>query len=92
MPASRATFFQAMLESVATIERDGWLRFEALGSTRPARQFATGGCAGNAAFQRIRERLLGRPSLAPLHRHMACGAAMLAAGAGGVRPAATVIR
>lgn len=77
-PGDDARFFQGLLEGIATIEAAGYARLADLGAPRPHRVLTIGGGAVNAAWGRIRERLLGVPVLAAERQEAAYGAAMLA--------------
>jgi sugar (pentulose or hexulose) kinase len=77
-PASDAVFLQGLLEGIAEIERAGYQRLAAMGGV-PLRNVRTaGGGARNAAWQRIRARVLGVPMLPPVSGEAAYGSALLA--------------
>lgn len=77
-PADDAEFLHGLLQGLSRIEAAGYSRLEELGAT-PLRAVATcGGGAKNAAWRRIRERLLGVPVTVSPHAEAAYGAAMLA--------------
>lgn len=77
-PESDARFFQGLLEGIARIEKQGYDRLAELGAPRPVNVRSIGGGARNAAWTRIRGRLLGVPMLAAEHRQACYGAARLA--------------
>jgi sugar (pentulose or hexulose) kinase len=77
-PADDVRFFQGLLEGVAEVERLAFQRLAALGAPPVRRVFSVGGGARNAAWTRIRERVLGVPVLTPPQDEAAVGAARLA--------------
>lgn len=77
-PAQPERFFQALLEGIARIEAAGYRRLAELGAPAAQRVFTTGGGARNAAWNRIRQRLLGIPVSRAAHDQAAYGAALLA--------------
>lgn len=77
-PPEDAVFFQAILEGIAAIEQRGYRLLEQLGAPYPARVHTTGGGAGNAGWQAIRQAALGVPVVAARHQQAAYGAALLA--------------
>jgi hypothetical protein len=77
-PATDAAFFQALLEGVAGVEALGYRRLAELGGPSLTSVRTVGGGAHNAAWSRIRARLLGVKLLPPAHAEAACGAAWLA--------------
>jgi sugar (pentulose or hexulose) kinase len=78
-PANDAEYLHGLLESLARIERQGYLLLESLGATPVQEIFTAGGGAHNQTWQHIRERVLGRPVSMAAHAEAARGAAMLAA-------------
>ncbi len=74
-------FFQAMLEGLARIERQGYERLAELGAPYPTSVRTVGGGARNEAWRRIRSDLLGVPVSVPPRTDAAYGAALIAAGA-----------
>ncbi len=74
----RHLFLQVLMEGVAEIERRGYRRLSALGACTPRSVTTLGGGARNAAWQRIRERVLGVPVRATAEREAAFGTALLA--------------
>jgi sugar (pentulose or hexulose) kinase len=79
-PEDDARFLHGMLEGMARIEADGYRALASLGCPYPTRVLTAGGGAGNAAWSRIRERILGVPVLRSPCEEAAVGAARLAAG------------
>jgi sugar (pentulose or hexulose) kinase len=77
-PADRRIYFQAMLEGMAHIERDGYAVLQGLGAPQPRRVLTSGGGARNRAWQRIRETALGVPVIQATHGEPAIGAALVA--------------
>jgi sugar (pentulose or hexulose) kinase len=77
-PPEDLLFFQGILEGIARVEASGYRRLRSLGAPSPRRVFTIGGGAGNAAWTRIRERLLGVPVIPATNREAAFGAALLA--------------
>lgn len=77
-PADDAVFLQGLLEGIARIERLGYECIAAAGGPWPTRVWSVGGGARNAAWRRIRERVLGVPVLLATHEDAAVGAARLA--------------
>ncbi|MCB1884082.1 MAG: FGGY-family carbohydrate kinase [Geminicoccaceae bacterium] len=77
-PADDARFFQALLEGIAGVEADAYRRLEDLGAPTLRSVRTVGGGAGNPAWTRIREGLLGVPMKEPVHLEAAYGAALLA--------------
>lgn len=77
-PASDAVFFQAILESLASIEQRGYRLLAKLGAPYPAQVLSVGGGAANLAWQQIRQNLLGVPVNRAPHQEAAYGAALLA--------------
>lgn len=77
-PADPVRFFQGLLEGIAAIEARSYELLAELGAPYPHRVRSVGGGAANAAWTRIRARLL-RVELAPAtHTEAAYGAALLA--------------
>lgn len=77
-PEDDRMFFQALLEGIARIERMAYQRLATLGAPRLRRIVTLGGGAANHGWARIRDRMLGVPLSAPLHREAAYGTALLA--------------
>ncbi len=80
LPGDSATFFQGILEGIAGIEAHGYQLLHKLGAPRVAEIRTTGGGAQNAAWTRIRERIVGVPITAARSELAAYGTALLAAG------------
>jgi sugar (pentulose or hexulose) kinase len=77
-PPDDARFFQGLLEGIAAIEAEGYRVLSQLGAPWPTCVLSTGGGAGNASWERIRQRLLGVPVRRAEHQEAAYGAALLA--------------
>jgi sugar (pentulose or hexulose) kinase len=77
-PQEDIRFFQGMLEGIARIEVQGYLRLAELGAPWPIRVISSGGGAANAAWRTIRSQLLGIPVVAAEHQEAAYGTALLA--------------
>lgn len=80
LPGDSVIFFQGMLEGIANIEAQGYRLLQKLGAPAPRVVFTTGGGARNAAWTRIRARLLGTEMRPARATQAAVGAAMIAAG------------
>ncbi len=77
-PADPARFLQGLLEGIAEIELQGYMRLHELGAPYPTRVSTVGGGSNNAAWTAIRRRVLG-VELSPARRQDAAyGAALLA--------------
>ena len=61
IPEDRATFFQALLEGMARIEKAGYERLQALGAPAPTHIFSCGGGSRNSAWTAIRRNVSGVP-------------------------------
>jgi D-ribulokinase len=77
-PKDDALFFQGLLEGLATIECDSYRQLALSGAAEPLTMRSTGGASENAAFMRIRQRILGVPFLHSDSVHAAVGAARIA--------------
>jgi sugar (pentulose or hexulose) kinase len=77
-PAKGRLFFQAMLEGIANIEKQGYDRLAQLGAPYPLSVRSNGGGARNPAWTQIRGNLLGVPMLEAVQRQACYGAARLA--------------
>ena len=77
-PADDATFYQAMLEGIASVEALGYHRLAELGASPLRRICSLGGGAQNAGFTKIRLKRLGVAAFPALSEHAAVGAALLA--------------
>jgi sugar (pentulose or hexulose) kinase len=79
-PADDRTFFQGLLEGLAGIEARGYRLLAELGAPYPDQVISVGGGSRNAAWTRIRQRLLGVPVVTAEQQEAAYGTARLAAG------------
>lgn len=77
-PTEDARFFQALLEGIARIEREGYQRLAALGAPYPSSLRSNGGGAANRAWTTLRGRTLGVEMLSAAHTEAAYGTALLA--------------
>ncbi len=77
-PADPVRFFQGILEGIAQVEANGYRLLAELGAPPPQRIYTVGGGAANAAWTRIRSRILGVPVQPAAHQEAACGTALLA--------------
>jgi len=77
-PDDAGRFLQGLLEGMARIEARGYHLLEERGAPYPTNVRSVGGGAANAAWGRIRERMLGVPLIKPTHSEAAYGAALLA--------------
>jgi len=77
-PESDAAYLQGLLEGIAEVEQLAYRRLAELGGPSLASVRSVGGGAGNPAWTRIRERLLGVPFLESASTEAAAGAARLA--------------
>lgn len=77
-PSDRAQFLHGLLEGIAAIEARGYQALAERGASPLASIRSTGGGAANAAWTRIRLRLLGVPGLPSRSDHAAVGTARLA--------------
>ncbi len=80
LPGDSATFFQGMLEGMARIEAEGYALLAQLGAPMLREVRTTGGGAENAAWTRIRARLLGVEMKKARSESAAYGTALLAGG------------
>jgi len=78
VPATRAEFFQGILEGIARIEAEAYDRLHELGCPRPQRVITIGGGTHNTAWRAIRTARLGVPVICAEHEEAAYGTAMLA--------------
>jgi len=76
-PAEDWRFLQGLLEGIAAVEAAGYARLCALGAPAPQQVLTIGGGAGNPAWTRIRERLLGVRVRPAAVQEAAYGAALL---------------
>jgi hypothetical protein len=79
LPGDSQTFFQGMLEGIAGIEAHGYQLLRKLGAPQVTEIRTTGGGAQNAAWTRIRERVIGVPFKPARSELSATGTAWLAA-------------
>ena len=77
-PVSDALYLQGLLEGLALIEAQGWLRLRALGAPPIRRVISLGGGARNPQWRRLRQQALGLPVLNRPGLSSALGAAKLA--------------
>jgi sugar (pentulose or hexulose) kinase len=77
-PADDVAFLHGLLESMARIEAEGYRLLARLGAPFPRTVRTAGGGAHNAAWRRIRERVLGVPVTVARETEAAYGAALLA--------------
>ncbi len=81
VPDSRREYFQALLEGIAEIERQGYQRLHDSGAPFVSEVFSSGGGAINKAWADIRQRLLRVPVRQAPSSQAAFGSARLALGA-----------
>jgi hypothetical protein len=79
-PENDVEFFQAMLEGIARIEKQGYDTLANLGAPKVKKVITAGGGSVNPAWSSIRERQLGVPVLTAKHAEASYGAALLASG------------
>jgi len=77
-PANDVEFLQALLESIARIEQQGYKALVELGAPKPVSIRSSGGGAQNHAWQLLRQEMLGTPLLESTHEEAAVGTAILA--------------
>jgi hypothetical protein len=77
-PAKDADFLQAMLESLVTIEQQGWQNLEALSGQAIHRLFTCGGGTKNPAWAGLRAAQLPYPTSPSFSQEAAVGSALLA--------------
>jgi len=80
-PEDDVQFFQAMLEGMANIEKQGYDLLAELGALKITDVLTAGGGSRNDAWKIIRENLLGVPVSKAKHDDAAYGAALIASGA-----------
>jgi len=79
LPGDSITFFQGILEGIASIEAEGYGLLHNLGAPAVREIRTTGGGSTNEPWRRMRENIIGVP-IRPAHsQHAAFGAALLAA-------------
>lgn len=77
-PRDPVRFYQGILEGIAQVEAEGYRLLAELGAPWPQRIYTVGGGAANAAWTRIRARILGVPVQPAAHQEAAYGTALLA--------------
>jgi sugar (pentulose or hexulose) kinase len=77
-PDSDIQFFQALLEGIASIEKDAYEKLHELGATRPGRIYTAGGGSKNPAWTAIRSQIIGTDILQAPHSEACYGSALLA--------------
>ncbi|APZ43284.1 FGGY-family carbohydrate kinase [Acidihalobacter ferrooxydans] len=77
-PADRKTFFQALLEGIAAVEKLGYARLGEAGADTLQSVRSVGGGAVNTAWTTLRAHTLGVPMSPATHSAAAYGAAVLA--------------
>ena len=77
-PADDARFLHGLLEGIARIEARGYARLVEIGAPPIRSVRSVGGGAGNPAWARLRQRMLGVPLLPALSSEAAVGTARLA--------------
>ncbi|HEX9625975.1 MAG TPA: preQ(1) synthase [Acidiferrobacterales bacterium] len=80
LPGNSVTFFQGMLEGIASIEALGYQLLHKLGAPAVTEVRTTGGGSRNPGWTRIRERTLGVSLKKPRSGMAAFGTALIAAG------------
>jgi sugar (pentulose or hexulose) kinase len=79
-PDDDVVFFQAMLEGMVKIEKQGYDLLADLGAPELSEVFTAGGGSHNEAWTKIRENVLGVPVIKTEHDEAAYGAALIATG------------
>lgn len=77
-PENDVEFFQAMLEGIARIEKQGYDRLAELGAPYPKRVLTAGGGSVNPAWTSLRQKLLNVPVKVASQTEAAYGAALIA--------------
>lgn len=77
-PQSDIIFFQAMLEAMASIEHQGYLKLAELGAEYPVSVTTAGGGSSNLGWREIRHNILGVPVYTARHNEACYGCALLA--------------
>ena len=75
---SEVEFFQAILEGIGQIEREGYNKLHQLGAPFPVQVETAGGGSHNEAWSLIRQQLLGVPVKQAVHSDACYGSALLA--------------
>ena len=76
-PISDSLYLKAILEGIARIEANGWLKLASLGVNLPKRIITVGGGANNPQWKVIREKIIGIP-ISNCKKPPALGAAYIA--------------
>jgi len=77
-PDNDLTFFQAILEGIASIEAEGYQKLHDLGAPNPQRIFSAGGGSQNPAWRTIRQHALNTDVIVAEHTEASYGSALLA--------------
>ena len=77
-PEDDLTFFQALLEGIASIEAEGYQQLEKLGAPAPQKVFTAGGGSRNPAWREIRQNTLNTPVTIAEQTEASYGSALLA--------------
>ncbi|MEW8340588.1 MAG: FGGY-family carbohydrate kinase [Candidatus Thiodiazotropha taylori] len=77
-PESDSLFFQAILEGIAEVEKQGYSRLMELGAPKPKKVFSIGGGAVNEPWRQMRELRLGVSVIRAVQQEAAYGTALLA--------------
>ena len=77
-PEDDLSFFQAILEGIASIEAEGYQQLAKLGAPAPGRVFTAGGGSHNPAWREIREHTLNTPVIIAEQIEASYGSALLA--------------
>ena len=77
-PDSDIQFFQALLEGIASIEKEAYEKLHELGAARPVRIYTAGGGSNNPAWTAIRSQIIGTDIVQALHSEACYGSALLA--------------
>ncbi|MEO0408274.1 MAG: FGGY-family carbohydrate kinase [Cyanobacteria bacterium P01_A01_bin.135] len=78
-PKNPAQFLQGLLEGIARIEAQGYIKLQSLGATPLQQVYSAGGGAKNGPWRSLRNRYLGVPVLVAAQTEAAYGSARLAA-------------
>lgn len=77
-PKDNVIFFQGMLEAMAKIEHQGYLKLAELGAEYPVTVTTAGGGSHNFGWREIRHNILGVPVYNSRHNEACYGSALLA--------------
>ena len=77
-PDSDVQFFQALLEGIASIEKEAYEKLHGFGANRPGRIYTAGGGSNNPAWTAIRRKIIGTDILQATHSEACYGSALLA--------------